>query len=99
MAGGTTFHFVSDGIEAALERAFDAAAGKDVAVGGGADAARQYLRARLFDELEIHVVPLLLGGGERLFESLAGGTEGFECVSLEASPAAAHFTYLRTNPV
>jgi dihydrofolate reductase len=96
MAGGTTFHFVTDGIEAALTQAFDAAGGLDVSIGGGADAAQQYLRARLVDEMEIHVVPMLLGGGLRLFEHLDGEPAGYECVGLVASPAAAHFTYVRS---
>ena len=76
MRGGTTFHFVTDGAEAALERALDAAGGKDVSVGGGAETAQQYLRAGLVDEMEIHVVPSLLGGGSRLFENLDGGASG-----------------------
>jgi dihydrofolate reductase len=95
MEGGTTFHFVTDGIENALERAFDAAGGKDVAIGGGAETAQQYLRAGLVDEMELHVVPLLLGGGSRLFENLDGGLSGFECTGLVSSPAVAHYTYLR----
>jgi dihydrofolate reductase len=97
MQGGTTFHFVTDGIEAALERAAEAAAGKDVSLGGGASAAQQYLRAGLVDEMEIHVVPLLLGGGSRLFEHLEGGPEGYACVDLVSSPAAAHYRYLRKS--
>ena len=97
MAGGTTFHFVTDGAEAALELAFDAAGGRDVAIGGGADTVRQYLRAGLVDEFEIHVVPVLLGNGERLFDSLDGGPAGYECVGLVSSPAVAHFTYARTE--
>jgi dihydrofolate reductase len=68
MRGGTTFHFVTDGIEAALERAFEAAGGADVRLGGGAATVRQYLRAGLIDELHVAQVPILLGGGERLFE-------------------------------
>jgi dihydrofolate reductase len=95
--GATTFYFVTDGIEAALERALEAAGGKDVAIGGGADTIRQYLRARLVDALEIHVAPLLLGAGERLFEGVDEGLEEFECVGLAASPAAAHFTYVRPD--
>ena len=70
MAGGTTFFFVTDGIEAALERAFDAAGGLDVRLGGGASTVQAYLRAGLVDELHVPVVPILLGGGERLFEDL-----------------------------
>jgi dihydrofolate reductase len=97
MAGGTTFHFVTDGIEAALAQAIDAAGGLDVSIGGGAETAQQYLRARLVDEMEIHVAPVLLGGGERLFEKLDGGLAGFECVELVASPAVAHYRYMRTD--
>ena len=97
MQGGTTYHFVTDGIEAALELAFAAADGRDVSLPGGADAAQQYLRARLVDEMEIHVVPLLLGGGSRLFENLDGGPSGYECVGVASSPAVAHFTYVKTD--
>jgi dihydrofolate reductase len=95
LAGGTTFHFVTEGIEQALERALDAAAGRDVSIGGGASTARQYLAAGRVDELEVHVAPLLLGGGERLFENLGGGPTGFELVELVASPRAAHFRFAR----
>lgn len=70
----TTFHFVDDGIEAALKRAFDAAGGDDVRVGGGAATVQQYLRAGLIDELHLVIVPILLGGGERLFDRLDGVT-------------------------
>ena len=96
LQGGTTFHFVTDGIEAALERAVDVAGGRDVALGGGASTVQQYLRAGLVDEMEIHVVPLLLGGGERLFDNLDGGPTGYACTDLVSSPAAAHFTYVRS---
>jgi dihydrofolate reductase len=95
MKGGTTFHFVTDGIEAALEQALEAASGLDVSVAGGAAAAQQYLRAGLIDEMAIHVVPLFLGGGSRLFENLDGGPAGYECVGLESSPAVAHYSYAR----
>jgi dihydrofolate reductase len=97
MAGGTTFHFVTDGIEAALARALEAAGGLDVSVGGGAETAQQYLRARLIDEMEIPVVPVLLGGGERLFEHLDGGPAGYECVELVASPVVAHYRFVRKD--
>jgi dihydrofolate reductase len=70
MDGGTTFHFVTDGIESALTQAREAAAGKDIRLGGGAEAAQQYLAAGLIDELQLNVVPLLLGEGERLFENV-----------------------------
>ena len=95
MQGGTTFHFVTDGPEAALERARDAAGDKDVLVSGGADVAQQYIRAGLVDEMEIHVAPILLGGGARLFENLDGGPKGYECVELVSSPAVAHYRYVR----
>jgi len=97
LRGGTTFHFVGDGIEAALERALEAAAGQDVSLGGGADTAQQYLRAGLVDELEIHVVPILLGSGARLFENLNGGPGGYELVDLAASRAVAHYRWVRQH--
>jgi dihydrofolate reductase len=93
--GGTTFHFVTEGIEAALERAFEAADGRDVSIGGGADTAQQYLRSGLIDEFEIHVVPVLLGAGSRLFENLDGGPSGYAGTGLAGSPAVAHYTYAR----
>src|SRR5678809_1275215 len=91
MKGGTIFHFVTEGIEVALDRAFEAAGGKDVSLGGGAATVQQYLRARLIDEIEIHVVPLFLGSGARLFEHLDGGPNGYEAAGLESSGAAAHY--------
>jgi dihydrofolate reductase len=96
MQGGTTFHFVDDGIEAALERAVDAAGGADVRLGGGAATIQQYLRAGLIDELHLPIVPILLGGGERLFDRLDGGPEGYECVELVCSPAVAHVRLARS---
>jgi dihydrofolate reductase len=97
MRGGTTFHFVTDGIEAALERAMAAAGGKDVALGGGADVARQYLAAGLIDDMEIHVVPVLLGAGERLFDLEPGWQARYEPTRLVGSPAASHFRYRRVG--
>ena len=97
MLGGTTFVFVTDGIESALEQAFAAAGEADVLVGGGAETARQYLRARLLDVLDLHIVPRFLGAGERLFDDLAGGPLGYECGSLLSSPAAAHLRFERTS--
>ena len=76
MQGGTTFTFVTDGIESALEQARAAAGDKDVHLGGGASVAQQYLNAGLLDEMQIHIVPVLLGDGRRLFEDL--GTEPIE---------------------
>lgn len=75
MDGGTSFHFVTDGIEAALARAKEAAGGKDVRLGGGAEAAQQYLAVGLIDELQLNVVPVLLGAGERLFENVGAELE------------------------
>ena len=96
MSGGTTFEFVTDGIEPALERAFETAGGLDVAIGGGAETVQQFLRAGLVDEMAIHVVPLFLGAGARLFENLDGSLTSYECVGLVSSPAVAHYTYART---
>jgi dihydrofolate reductase len=95
MDGGTTFHFVTDGIEAALEQARAAAGDKDVAIGGGASTVQQYLRAGLVDQMAIHVAPNLLGGGERLFENVDEPLRDFELVELVSSPRAAHFTYVK----
>ena len=93
----STVHFVTDGIESALEQAVAAADGKDITIGGGASTVQQYLRAGLVDELNLHVAPVLLGGGERLFENLDGGPTGLDLVELVASPAAAHFRYARAR--
>ena len=95
MQGGTTFHFVNDGIEAALARALDVAGGQDVRIGGGAATVQQYLRAGLIDELHLAIVPILLGGGERLFDRLDGGPAGYECVELVSSPSVAHVRLAR----
>ena len=91
--GGTTFTFVTDGIESALEQAREAAGGKDVALGGGADIVQQYLRAGLIDELQLHVVPVLLGGGARLFDGLAGAQIALECTQVIDAPGVTHLTY------
>ena len=97
MEGGTTFHFVTDGIDAALERAFEAAAGQDVRLGGGASAIQQYLRARLIDELHVAVVPILLGGGARLFEDLGDGVRGYEVAEFVGSDAVGHVRLRRAE--
>jgi dihydrofolate reductase len=94
MEGGTTFHFVDDGIEAAVSRAFDAAGGGDVRLGGGVATIQQYLRAGLIDEMHLAVVPIFLGGGERLFDHLEGGPLGYECVEFVSSPAVAHIRFV-----
>src|SRR5262245_55374540 len=79
MEGGTTFHFVTDGIDSALERAKDAAKGKDIRVGGGVSTIRQYLHARLIDELHLAMSPVLLGRGENLFIDLDLPSLGYAC--------------------
>jgi dihydrofolate reductase len=90
MEGGTTFHFVDEGIESALARAFDAADGQDVRLGGGVATIQQYMRAGLLDELHVAIVPVLLGSGERLLDNLDGGEQGYECVEFVGSSAVAH---------
>jgi dihydrofolate reductase len=92
MAGGTTFEFVTDGPEAALERAREAADGADVAVAGGAETVDQFLRAGLLDELHLHVVPVVLGGGTRLFRDV--GPRPLELAEVNASPGVTHLRYL-----
>jgi dihydrofolate reductase len=96
MDGGTTFHFVTNGPEAALERAFDAADGADVRLGGGVDTIRQYLRLGLVDDVHVAVVPVLLRHGERLFGDLGDALDRYECVEYVASPAVAHMRLERT---
>jgi dihydrofolate reductase len=88
----TTFTFVTDGIESALEQARQAAGGKDVIVGGGADVINQYLAAGLVDEIELHVVPILLGDGARLFEGVGPGLRLEQVRAVEA-PGVTHLTY------
>jgi dihydrofolate reductase len=96
MQGGTVFHFVTDGIESALERAVTAADGADVRLGGGVATVQQYLRAGLVDELHLAIAPVLLGRGERLFDNLDGGPAGLTCVELVSSRTAAHARFVRT---
>ena len=93
MEGGTTFTFVTDGPEAALEQARAAAGGKDVHVAGGAEAAQQYLRAGLADSLQLHVAPVLLGGGRRLLDALGDSPPALEVDRVVASPAVTHVRY------
>jgi dihydrofolate reductase len=97
MDGGTTFHFVTEGVEAALERAFEAAGGQDVRLGGGVDTVRQCLRAGLVDDLHVAVVPTLLYRGERLFDLDGGTPDGYECVEFVASPSVAHARLAKTR--
>jgi len=95
MEGGTTFHFVTGGIQSALERARAAAGEKDVRIGGGAKTIQQYLREGLIDELHFAIAPVLLGGGERLFEGLDLRALGYECVQFVASEKATHVVLRR----
>ena len=92
----TTFTFVTDGIESALEQARAAAAGKDVAIGGGASVINQYLAAGLVDELELHIVPLVLRGGARLFEGLGSELRLEQIRAIEA-PGVTHVKYRVAN--
>jgi dihydrofolate reductase len=96
MQGGTTFHFVTDGIESALSQAKEAAGGKDVRLGGGAEAAQQYLAAGLIDELQLNVVPLLLGEGARLFENVGADLE-LEQDRVVHTPEVTHIRYRVTS--
>jgi dihydrofolate reductase len=91
--GGTTFHFVTGGIEQALAQAGEAAAGKDVRLGGGAEVARQYLAAGLIDEMQLNVVPILLGGGSRLFQGLDAAGLRIEPVKVVDAPGVTHLRY------
>jgi dihydrofolate reductase len=91
MEGGTTFHFVTDGIGAAVEQARAAAGDGDVAIAGGAQAIRQTLAAGLLDELQLHIVPIVLGAGERLLVDV--GDPQLEPVEVVASPAVTHLRY------
>ncbi len=93
MKGGTRYHFVTDGIERALEQAREAANGQDVRLWGGAQAINQYMAAGLLDVLELHVVPVLLGGGARLFENLGGAEVRLEQVRAVEAPGVAHVKY------
>jgi dihydrofolate reductase len=95
LAGGTTFTFVTHGIETALEQARRAAGGKDVSLAGGASAAQQYLVAGLVDEMEIHLVPTLLGSGERLLDGVGDDLHGLELVRTVAAPGVTHLKFAR----
>lgn len=92
--GGTSFTFVSDGIESALRQARDAAGDKDVAIAGGANAVQQFMRAGLLDELELHITPVFLGEGRRLFEHHADRQVEMRCTRVVDSPGVTHLTYV-----
>jgi dihydrofolate reductase len=90
MDGGTTFHFVTDGIHAALKRATDAANGRDIRLGGGVATIRQYLQAGLIDEMHLAVAPILLGSGEHLFAGIDAPKLGYQRTEHVATPNATH---------
>jgi len=92
---GTTFTFVTDGIESALDQAKRAGNGKDVALAGGASAAQQYLDAGLVDEMDVSVAPILLGGGERLFDNVGDDLHGLSLVDVVGAPGVAHLRFVR----
>lgn len=92
---GTTFTFVTNGIESALDQARSAANGKDVSLAGGASAAQQYLDAGLVDEMDLTIAPILLGGGERLFDNVGDDLRGLSLVNVVGAPGVAHLTFVR----
>jgi len=95
MKGGTTFHFVTDGMHAALKRARAAANGKDVRIGGGAATIQQYLRAGLIDEIHLAISPVLLGSGERMFNDVDLVELGYRCTEHVAAEKATHVVLVR----
>lgn len=95
MAGGTVFHFVTEGIVAALERARGCAGSRDVRIGGGAETIRQYLRAGLIDEMHLAIAPVLLGSGESLLAGINLPALGFQCVEHAATARAQHVVLRR----
>ena len=97
LEGNTTFHFVTGGIQEALDRARQAAHDKDVLIGGGPNVIQQYLRAGLIDELHIAISPILLGSGERLFEGVDLRALGYECVQFAATEKATHVVLRRSK--
>jgi dihydrofolate reductase len=90
MEGGTTFHFLTDGIESALRQAQAASDGKDIRIGGGVSTIRQYLRAGLIDEMHLAMSPVFLGSGETLFAGLDMPALGYECADRVSTPHATH---------
>jgi dihydrofolate reductase len=97
MEGGTTFHFVTGGIHEALDRAREAANGRDVRIGGGVSTLRQYIREMLIDEIHFAISPVLLGRGERLFDGLDMRGLGYRCAQFSASEKATHVVLRRTE--
>jgi dihydrofolate reductase len=97
MDGGTEFHFVTGGIHEALEQALDAAGGKDVQIGGGVSTIRQFLDARVIDEMHLAIAPILLGSGEHLLTGLDLPALGYTCAEHVASPGATHVVITRSK--
>jgi len=95
MKGGTVFHFVTGGIQEALRRAREAAGDRDIQVGGGASTVRQYLQARLIDEIHVAIAPILLGSGEALFAGIDLPALGYACTEHVTTPAATHVVLTR----
>jgi len=95
LEGGTTFTFVTNGIQSALEQAARAAGGKDVAIAGGAKAAQQYLAAGLVDEMVVSIAPILLGSGERLFDGVGSELHGLKLERTIAAPDVTHLRFAR----
>jgi len=96
MTGGTVFHFVTDGIQSALERAREAAGRQDIRLGGGVATLRQYMQARLVDEVHLAVSPILLGSGEQLLAGLELPALGYTCTESTPSAKAVHYVIART---
>ncbi|MBZ2188832.1 dihydrofolate reductase family protein [Alcanivorax sp. JB21] len=96
--GGTTFYFVNDGPESALEQARESAGGRDIRISGGADVIQQYLNLGVIDELEIAMAPVVFGSGRRLFENLREPAPRFRVDKVLDTPAATHLRYVRENP-
>ena len=96
MEGGTTFHFVTDGIESALEHARAAAGARDISIAGGPSTVNQYLAAGLLDELRLHVTPCVLGAGERVFDGVPA--QQLELVSVRPASRVTHLTYRAARP-
>lgn len=97
MEGGTVFHFVTDGFEAALAKAKEAAQGKDIRVGGGVSTLKQYLKARLIDNLHLAVAPVLLGSGENLFSGIDFAALGYRITERVPTEKAVHLTVVRDD--
>jgi dihydrofolate reductase len=96
MEGGTTFHFVTDGIESALEQARAAAGERDISIAGGPSTVNQYLAAGLLDELRLHVTPCVLGAGERVFDGVPA--QQLELVTVRPASRVTHLTYRAARP-